>query len=249
MMLPNLTLTQTLLGDTVAASVQYEALMAICQPRGELWFCGFSAMALGIGLWRQGDFDGSAERMAQAAGLLRQTDDTLATSWCLEVFAWIAAGREQHELAATLLGAADELAQAMGTRAAAWPDLLTYHAQVEPQTCEQLGEKDFRTAFTRGASLPLDHAISLALGQQPPPTQVPAEATTGQRAGGASPLSSLTPREREVATLIAQGLGNKEIAARLVISQRTAEGHVENIMTKLGCTSRAQVASRILADR
>jgi DNA-binding NarL/FixJ family response regulator len=39
-----------------------------------------------------------------------------------------------------------------------------------------------------------------------------------------------------------EGLSNKEIAARLVIGQRTAEGHVENIMSKLGFNSRTQVA-------
>ncbi len=52
----------------------------------------------------------------------------------------------------------------------------------------------------------------------------------------------LTQREREITALLAQGLSNKEIAARLVIAQRTAESHVENILNKLGFTSRAQVA-------
>ena len=53
---------------------------------------------------------------------------------------------------------------------------------------------------------------------------------------------SLTRREREIAELVAQGLSNKEIAETLVIAQRTAEGHVENILRKLSFTSRAQVA-------
>jgi DNA-binding NarL/FixJ family response regulator len=52
----------------------------------------------------------------------------------------------------------------------------------------------------------------------------------------------LTPREREVASLVAQGLPNREIAAALTISERTAENHVEHILTKLGFRSRAQVA-------
>ena len=51
----------------------------------------------------------------------------------------------------------------------------------------------------------------------------------------------LTRREREVAELLGQGLSNKEIAGQLVISQRTAEGHVEHILTKLGFSSRTQV--------
>jgi DNA-binding NarL/FixJ family response regulator len=44
----------------------------------------------------------------------------------------------------------------------------------------------------------------------------------------------LTPRELEVAQLVAGGRSNKQIAAELVISQRTAEGHVERILAKLG---------------
>ena len=61
--------------------------------------------------------------------------------------------------------------------------------------------------------------------------------------------TSLTPREMQVARLVAQGSSNKQIAARLVISQRTAEGHVEHILVKLGFTSRAQVAAWIAASR
>jgi non-specific serine/threonine protein kinase len=51
-----------------------------------------------------------------------------------------------------------------------------------------------------------------------------------------------------VAGLIAEGLSNREIAARLVVAQRTAEGHVENILSKLGFTSRAQVAGWLAAQ-
>lgn len=53
----------------------------------------------------------------------------------------------------------------------------------------------------------------------------------------------LTPREREIAELVADGLTNREIASRLSLSVRTAESHVANIRTKLGLRSRAQLAS------
>ncbi|MGH3118624.1 MAG: response regulator transcription factor, partial [Gaiellales bacterium] len=55
--------------------------------------------------------------------------------------------------------------------------------------------------------------------------------------------TQLTAREREVAALVANGLSNKEIAEKLVISERTAEGHVERILGKLGFRSRSQIAS------
>jgi DNA-binding NarL/FixJ family response regulator len=53
----------------------------------------------------------------------------------------------------------------------------------------------------------------------------------------------LSPREAEVAALVAEGLTNRQIGERLHVSTRTAENHVENICNKLGFTSRAQVAA------
>jgi DNA-binding CsgD family transcriptional regulator len=65
-----------------------------------------------------------------------------------------------------------------------------------------------------------------------------AEASTGR----------LTRREREVALLVADGLSNKDIAARLVLSERTVESHVASILTKLDCTSRTQIATWALRE-
>ena len=53
--------------------------------------------------------------------------------------------------------------------------------------------------------------------------------------------SLLTRREREIAELVARGLTNRQIAETLVISERTADAHVEHIRTKLGVRSRAQI--------
>jgi DNA-binding CsgD family transcriptional regulator len=65
-----------------------------------------------------------------------------------------------------------------------------------------------------------------------------------QAAHAADPQSGvLTPREREVIALIAQGCSNRAIAERLVITEKTAENHVGNILGKLGLTSRAQAAA------
>ncbi|WP_169743368.1 helix-turn-helix domain-containing protein [Knoellia sinensis] len=53
----------------------------------------------------------------------------------------------------------------------------------------------------------------------------------------------LSPRERQIAGLVADGLSNREIAARLVISERTAQNHVQHILGKLGFVNRAQIAA------
>jgi DNA-binding NarL/FixJ family response regulator len=60
---------------------------------------------------------------------------------------------------------------------------------------------------------------------------------------GTDSHAPLTAREAQVATLVAEGLTNKQISERLHLSTRTAENHVENICNKLGFNSRAQIAS------
>ena len=62
-------------------------------------------------------------------------------------------------------------------------------------------------------------------------------------------MEPLTRRQREVASLVAQGLTNREIAERLVLSERTIEGHVEQMRAKLGVRSRTQIATWVLEDR
>lgn len=63
-----------------------------------------------------------------------------------------------------------------------------------------------------------------------------------RRGTATSPKDLLTEREREILPLVAQGKANKEIAAELVISERTARTHVSNILSKLDLTSRTQAA-------
>jgi DNA-binding CsgD family transcriptional regulator len=65
---------------------------------------------------------------------------------------------------------------------------------------------------------------------------------SGSGSGGGHP-SGLSPREAEVARLVAEGLTNRQIAARLIISERTAQNHVQHILTKLGFTTRSQIAA------
>jgi DNA-binding CsgD family transcriptional regulator len=82
------------------------------------------------------------------------------------------------------------------------------------------------------------------------PTLVPESAAPGPVAAAGprnealrEPSIPLTPREREIAGLVAQGLTNRQIAEQLIISERTVDAHVANILSKLDFNSRAQIAA------
>jgi non-specific serine/threonine protein kinase len=116
------------------------------------------------------------------------------------------------------------------------PDLLIYHEECERSARRMLTAHTFEECRQHGGAMDIDSAVAYALGEQPEKPTSPD-----------SPR--LTKREQQVAELVAEGLTNKAIAARLVISQRTAQGHVEHILTKLGFTSRAQVAAWVVEER
>jgi DNA-binding NarL/FixJ family response regulator len=69
------------------------------------------------------------------------------------------------------------------------------------------------------------------------------------KAGGASLFDRITPRERQITLLIANGKCNKDIAERIFISNHTVKAHVRNIMEKLGLHSRLQIAARANQER
>ena len=119
----------------------------------------------------------------------------------------------------------------MGTLTVTYPDLAGYHEQCERQTRRALGERAFQVAFRHGSNLSVEDAIAYAMKEKP----------QAEQASASTEKTTLTRRDREVADLVAEGLSNKEIADRLVISQRTAETHVEHIPAKLGFTSRTQI--------
>ena len=79
------------------------------------------------------------------------------------------------------------------------------------------------------------------LGERPRP---PAPVTSAD-----GPLAALTPREREVAALVADGQTNAQIAARLHLSESTVAKHVSRVLAKLETHSRAGVAARLAHDR
>jgi predicted ATPase/DNA-binding NarL/FixJ family response regulator len=225
-----LALANGLLGKGAQAVACHEQVLAITEPRGEAWFQSYSLWACGLAAWQQSDLERAADLLMESLRLKREVTDLLGSVWCMEALAFIASAEQHKPRAAVLLGAAAALSHESGTPSATFPALLPAYATCIEDTRRVLGQQAYETAFAQGKRMSLAGAVAYALGEQGKATE--------PRVG----TQILTRREREIAELVTQGMTNKEIASRLVISARTVAGHVEHILTKLGFKSRVQIA-------
>jgi predicted ATPase/DNA-binding CsgD family transcriptional regulator len=228
--------TAALAGDHERASAYHQEVLAILEPRGGDLHWSLALHMGGLIAWRQGDLSQAAAQMRESLRRKRPwaADDRYGVALCLDTLAWITADQRQHHRAAALLGAADTVWTELGASITSYRHMVGFHDRCERQIRDALGDDAFAEAFRQGHVPTHDDAIAYALDEAGRRPSAPPQQETS---------TPLTRRERQVADLIAQGLSNKDIAAALVISQRTAESHVEHILTKLGFTSRAQVAA------
>ncbi|MFI2478798.1 ATP-binding protein, partial [Nocardia xishanensis] len=223
-------------GDTERAMEYYRQVLSVTEACGESLFRSTALWGMGIAAWQQGERSTAIELLENALQINRRMGSPVNAALGLEALAWIAGDAGEAERAAVLLGAAEGLWRAMGNPASIFP-MPRYHDECERRARAALGARRFGSAFRQGQAMSMEEAVSYAFGERPPDTTH----ASGQRV-------TLTKRERQVADLIAQGLTNKQIAVELTISPRTAQGHVEHILTKLGFTSRAQIAAWIAED-
>lgn len=147
----------------------------------------------------------------------------------LDSLALVAAGLESYAEAARLVGAADRARADLGL--VRWPLDDPDIAEMELGLVEALGAEAVAEARAEGASLALEEAIMWA------------RRSRGERRRPSQGWESLTPTERRVVELVAQGLSNPEIAKRLFISSGTAKVHLAHIFQKTGVHSRAELAA------
>jgi non-specific serine/threonine protein kinase len=169
----------------------------------------------------------------ESVGLCQAVGNVLGLTEVLEGVAAVVVGRQPRR-AAELLGAADALRRST--------------AAVQPRTEQVIAEKTlgrvrarlsgpiFAEAWAHGQSMQMQTAIDFVLS---------IDHTGGDATGAGSGSGSgggLSPREREVAQLIALGRSNREIAEALVLSSKTVESHVKHIFEKLGVQARTEIA-------
>jgi predicted ATPase/DNA-binding CsgD family transcriptional regulator len=219
-------------GDTERAVALCQHGVAICRVQGERWACAWGLLYLAIVHWLRNDFTQVAVHVKDALRLRQTLDDQPGIAWCVEVLGWVAAAKNDPHRAAVLFGIGDTVWATVGQWLGAWQPGRDASNHAREQARKALGPRAYEAAYQQGRSLPGDAAIAYTLDERPAPPPPAAEG-----------LPRLTRREREIAALVAEGMANKEIAAKLVIGRRTVETHVENILTKLGFTSRTQIAA------
>jgi non-specific serine/threonine protein kinase len=191
-------------------------------------------MALGLVMLDVGHLTRARSLLVEAISTAHRVGHQFAINVSLEGLAGLAAAQQQLERALHLAGAASAAREATGLP-------LPPHFQVRLNRWlgparRRVGTKAANRAWELGRKLSLPEAIDYAIGET---DKVP---ITG-------PSAMLTRREIEIAELVSQGLTNRQIAEQLVLSVRTAEGHVERVRDKLGVQSRAQIAAWFVENR
>ncbi|MFG1930427.1 LuxR C-terminal-related transcriptional regulator [Mycobacterium sp. NPDC048908] len=146
----------------------------------------------------------------------------------LEIHALIAGVAGRHHEAARLYGAAAGVRQRNAQ--ARFQIFDGVHDASIAALREALGDSEFDSAWAGGMGLSTDEAVGYV------------QRRRGERKRPTTGWASLTPTERDVVRLVSEGLANNDIATRLFISPRTVQSHLTHVYTKLGLTSRVQLA-------
>src|SRR6266536_1947589 len=243
-------------GDQVTAERICRQTRDVCEASGEQWACAYVRYVLAYAAWTRHNLAEGAEHTKACLRIHHAFHDLVGIVLAVELMALLAASRGDPRRGATLLGVAANIWPRVGTPLFGSEHFNTPHDQSVRLTRQALSDVEFSAAFDYGAGLSLDDAVAWALGAQlvgarfgALEPQIPRGAAPAGRMRQRSLWPPLTRRECQVAALVADGLSNREIGERLVIAKRTADAHVENILARLGFTSRAQVAAWVERHR
>jgi DNA-binding CsgD family transcriptional regulator len=220
---------------------------------GPIW-AATAKFAVAVPLTRQGNPRRAVNLLREALRVQREMDDRWGIMWSTDALVWALAalvrsspatdGRYDADSARTvarLLGGARQMRKWLGLSGAGVFE--SEHAVAEHVVRDILGESTY-LAELRNGSFPeerendgMRRIISLAMGER-----MPSEPSEPHILTKNSDLPKLTNREMEITALIAKGLSNPEIARKLVISDRTVQTHVTNILNKRGLRNRHQLA-------
>lgn len=226
-----------LLFDIERAIGLCEEYLRRCDETGEQWGRGTALWVRGAGRWLSHDLDSAVADALACLDIKEKLGDLHTITMSFDLLAVCYAGLGDYERAAALYGAGDAYWKLLGTPIRMGPGYTNIRRGAGDTALAELGEDTYNAAYRHGAALSLADAMAVARGERPAVPEPPA------------PAKPLTRREKEIASLVAEGLGNREIAERLFLSKRTVDSHIEHIFTKLGFSSRTQLTSWVLEQR
>jgi non-specific serine/threonine protein kinase len=240
------------LGDFAEAQALYDACVTQISAVGERWELASALYRLGRLAADQGEIAVARGRYQASLRLWRAVGERSRPAHILEGLAALTLEEGRAENALRLAGAAAAIRAEAGASLPpvdrVWVEGLIARAR------STLDPRVATARWTEGQSLDLDQAMAYGTGlggatDAPVSSEPPPRVEMAGLAGLTASAGPLTAREHEIAVLIADGLTNRQIADRLVISKRTADNHVASILGKLAMRSRAQVARWITEQR
>lgn len=246
--LSNLGMVAYLRGDTAVAERWFAEALTFAHEVDDQF--GKAGIFLGQGriAVHRGQLKAGVELLGQSLRILRQMGSRRLLADVVDALALAAASDLRFEVAARLTGSTATMREGsqIGITHGSRHEIDSLLAQLHAE----LGDAGFDAAYERGRRLSLEAAVDDALELagaivEAADLRLAREPVAPGREPGelAAEALGLTPREREVLALLAEGLSDKEIADALFISPRTAMTHVGNILAKLGVNKRTLAAS------
>jgi predicted ATPase/DNA-binding SARP family transcriptional activator/DNA-binding CsgD family transcriptional regulator len=243
MMHSNLAYAALLQGDHERASRLCEEALSVARELGSVRLVPTANVNLGLAALGLENYELATESFREALLTSRNIGANVQTIEALEGMASLAGATGEATRAAHLWGAAEAAREADGI--ALSPGEQALHEPYLDSVRSRLGETTWEEALAKGRAMALEEAAEYAIVEE-----------TGQslyavpeRATFAEPPVELTQREVEIAGLVGGGLTNRQISARLSISERTAANHVSKILRKLGLRSRTQIGKLTTGSR
>jgi non-specific serine/threonine protein kinase len=231
-------------GDFGRTLAYCEEAISTYRKMGDSFMLAQQLSRLGRAAANNGNHEAAARFIGEGLPLAQELGSGLLSAICLDGLAAVYGAKAEGTRAARLGGAAEALRLAIGATLSPTDRAeLEHHLATARATLDAVS---WEAAWAEGRAMTPEQAAEYALSEVR--ASLPA-APSPERPPAGEPTAKLSRREEELAELLARGLTNRQIAKELVLSERTVENHVSNILKKLKLSSRSEVAAWVEAQR